>query len=143
MKKIIITIVFLLALIGKTFSQDIPWECKMLFGPLHKNIAFRSFGGNEDYFWSTLSKVKSIEERKKIMTQYTIDITIRFINVYLEKSKECPYVTVSSYVNDEKQHPSSIEKVIDLREAAFKKDWNAMEKAANQLSFGYDTYLYY
>jgi hypothetical protein len=36
-----------------------------------------------------------------------------------------------------------IDKITALRDAAISKNWDAMEKAANQFSFGYDIYLYY
>jgi hypothetical protein len=143
MKKIILTTVFLIALVGQTFSQREYNDITLLFGPLHKNIAFEYFGRNEVLFWEKLKAINSIEERKRMMTSYTLDITNSFLKEYQKFIDEGYDVSIEAFVNKDLQVNTTIDKIINLREAASKRDWDAMEKAANQLGFGYDTYLYY
>lgn len=143
MKKIILTTVFLIALVGQTFSQRQWNDAPLLFGPLHKHIASQYFGHNEVLFWEKLKAMNSIEDRKRMMTSYTLGITNDFLKVYQKFIDEGYDVSIKTFINKDLQVNTTIEKIINLRDAASKRDWDAMEKAANQLGFGYDTYLYY
>lgn len=143
MKKIILTTILLLSLIGNLYSQNSKRTRQMTL-LFHRDVSYIHFGRNESLFWTKLKSIDSIEERKKVLTSYTVDLTIDFVNSYLSSfSQGYDEVEIKTYINEDELNYATIDKIIALRDAAISKNWDAMEKAANQLSFGYDRYLYY
>jgi hypothetical protein len=143
MKKIILTTVLLLSLIGNLYPQNYQRTVPMLFH-FHKDVSHTHFGRNESLFWTKLKSIESIDERKRVLTSYTVDETVNFINHYFSYLRQgYDKVEIRTYINEDEYGYATIDKIIALRDAAISKNWDAMEKAANQLSFGYDIYLYY
>ena len=151
MKKTILITSFLLYLSINVFSQTTEEQIKyinsqieadLIFGPLSKNIAQVHFGRNEELFWVKWGYIKDIEDRKEKMFEYTIDIGNSFFEAYNDRKDRYKSVIISTY-NKNGNIITPIDKIFNLYNAALFHNWEELEKAANQLGFTYDRYLYY